>query len=66
MSFQNYDGFQGQPGQQDPTGGVPPQQDAGMGGGMSDPVGQQYSGGNGVDPGSAGGQQGGESKTTLW
>lgn len=65
MSFQNYDGFQGQPGQQDPSGGAPPQQDTSMSGGMPDP-GQQYQGGNSGDPGSAGGQQGADSKTTLW
>ena len=66
MSFQNYDSFQGQPGQQDPGAGAPPQQDTGMGGTMPDPTGQQYPGGNGGDPGSAGGQPGPDNKTTLW
>lgn len=80
MSFQNYDSFQNQQGQQDAGGagpGAPPQQDAAMGG---QPMGGQamggqlpdnsvgqFQGGNGGDPGSAGGQQpGGDAKTTLW
>ena len=69
MSFQNYEGFQGQPGQQDASGvpaGAPPQQDAAMSGQMPESAGQ-FQGGNGGDPGSAGGQQpGGDAKTTLW
>ena len=69
MSFQNYEGFQNQSGSQDASGaaaGAPTQQDAPMGGQMPDNAGQ-FQGGNGGDPGSAGGQQpGGDAKTTLW
>ena len=69
MSFQNYEGFQNQAGQQDAGGaaaGPPTQQDASMGGQMPD-NGAQFQGGNGGDPGSAGGQQpGSDAKTTLW
>lgn len=69
MSFQNFETFQNQPGQQDASGagpGGPQQQDSAMGGQMPDSAGQQFQGGNGGDPGSAGGQQGGDAKTTLW
>ena len=69
MSFQNYDSFQNQQGQQDTGGaglGGPPQQDPAMGGQMPENAGQQFQGGNGGDPGSAGSQQGGDTKTTLW
>ena len=69
MSFQNYEGFQNQPGQQDASGataGPSAQQDAPMGGQMPD-NGGQFQGGNSGDPGSAGGQQpGSDAKTTLW
>ena len=69
MSFQNYEGFQNQPGQQDASGaaaGPSTQQDAPMGGQMPDNSGQ-FQGGNGGDPGSIGGQPpGGDAKTTLW
>ena len=69
MSFQPYDNFPNQQGGQDaggPGSGGPPPQDAQMGGQMPD-NGAQYQGGNGGDPGSAGGQsQGGDAKTTLW
>ena len=68
MSFQNYDNFQAQQGQSDAGGagqGVP-QQDTQMGG--QNPEGQQaqFQGGNVGEPGSAGGQPGGDAKTTLW
>lgn len=69
MSFQNFESFQNQPGQQEASGagpGGPQQQDSAMGGQMPDSAGQQFQGGNGGDPGSAGGQQGGDAKTTLW
>ena len=70
MSFQNYD-FQNQQGQQEGAGagpGVPAQQEQAMGGQMPmpDTAGQQFQGGNGGEPGPAGGQQGGDAKTTLW
>ena len=69
MSFQNYEGFQGQPGPQDVSGaagGAPPQPDNAMSAQMQDNT-VQFQGGNGGDPGSAGGQQpGGDAKTTLW
>lgn len=69
MSFQNYDSFQNQPGQQEAgsagPGGQQPQ-DTAMGGQMPENAGQQFQGGNGGDPGSAGGPQGGDAKTTLW
>ncbi|MCJ1350258.1 MAG: hypothetical protein MMC33_000239 [Icmadophila ericetorum] len=69
MSFQNYDNFQAQQGQSDAGGagqGVPQQQDTQMGG--QNPEGQQaqFQGGNVGEPGSAGGQPGGDAKTTLW
>lgn len=67
MSFQNYE-FQNQPGQQEAGSAGPggqQQQDTAMGGQMPENAGQQFQGGNGGDPGSAGGPQGGE-KTTLW
>ena len=70
MSFDNYGAFQNQQGQQEAGGagpGAPQQQDASMGGQMSDNPAAQFQGGNGADPGSAGGQQpGGDAKTTLW
>ena len=70
MSFQNYDSFQNQQGQQDAGGagpGVPQQQDASMGGQHQDNSPGPFQGGNPGDPGSAGGQQqGGDAKTTLW
>ncbi len=68
MSFQNYD-FQNQPGQQEGAAvgpGAPAPQDQAMGGQMPDTGGQQFQGGNGGDPGAAGGPQGGDAKTTLW
>lgn len=69
MSFENYSAFQ-QQGQQDAGGagpGVPQQQDTTMGGQLPDNSAAQFQGGNGGDPGSAGGQQpGGDAKTTLW
>ena len=70
MSYQNYESFQGQPGQQDaggPVSGVPQQQDTAMSGQMPETPGAPFQGGNTGDPGSAGGQQpGGDAKTTLW
>lgn len=70
MSFENYGSFQNQQGQQDASGagpGAPQQQDATMGGQLPDNSAAQFQGGNGGDPGSAGGQQpGGDAKTTLW
>lgn len=68
MSFQ-YDSFQNQQGQQDGGGarpGPPQEQDAAMGGQIPDNSAAQFQGGNGGDPGSAGGQQGADAKTTLW
>lgn len=69
MSFQ-YDSFQNQQGQQDGSGarpGAPQEQDVALGGQMPDNSAAQFQGGNGGDPGSAGGQQqGGDAKTTLW
>lgn len=69
MSFQTYDNFP-QPGQQGDGGagpGGPPQQDPNMGGQMPPNSAGGFQGGNGGDPGSAGGQsQGGDAKTTLW
>ena len=65
MSFQNYDSFQ-QQGQPDAGGpGGPQQQDTAMGGQAPDASQQQFQAGQ-MDPGSAGGQPGSESKTTLW
>ena len=69
MSFQNYEFSPTQAGQQEAGGtgpGVPQQQDTTMGGQIPENAGQQYQGGSGGDPGSAGGQQGGDAKTTLW
>ncbi|KAI4171999.1 MAG: hypothetical protein LQ343_003908 [Gyalolechia ehrenbergii] len=70
MSTQNYDSFQGQYGSQDAGAagaGAPPQQDTAMGGQLPDNPQGQFQGGNGGDPGSAGGQpQGADQKTTLW
>lgn len=70
MSFENYSSFQNQQGQQDAGGagsGAPQQQDTTMGGQLPDNPAAQFQGGNGGDPGSAGGQQpGGDAKTTLW
>lgn len=69
MSFQNYDNFpqQGQQGDGGAGPGGPPQQDTNMGGQMPPNSAGGYQGGNGGDPGSAGGQsQGGDAKTTLW
>ncbi|KAL8988369.1 MAG: hypothetical protein Q9177_002547 [Variospora cf. flavescens] len=69
MSAQNYE-FQGQyPGQD--TGaagaGAPPQQDTAMGGQLPENPQGPFQGGDGGDPGSAGGQpQGADQKTTLW
>ena len=68
MSFQNYDSFQqqGQPDAGGPGGpGGPQQQDTTMGGQAPDAGQQQFQAGQ-MDPGSAGGQPGSESKTTLW
>lgn len=69
MSFQ-YDAYQNQQGQPDGSGarpGPPQEQDAAMGGQMPDNTAGQFQGGNGGDPGSAGGQQQGtDAKTTLW
>ena len=69
MSFQNYDNFpqQGQQGDGGAGPGGPPPQDTNMGGQMPPNSAGGYQGGNGGDPGSAGGQsQGGDAKTTLW
>lgn len=70
MSFQNYENFPGQPGQQDAGTvgpGVSQQQDTTMGGQMPDNSATQFPGGNGGDLGAAGvQQQGGDAKTTLW
>lgn len=69
MSFQNYDNFpqQGQQGDGGAGPGGPPQQDQNMGGQMPPNSAGGFQGGNGGDPGSAGGQpQGGDAKTTLW
>ena len=69
MSFPNYEPFQNQQGQQDASNvglGGPSQQESTMGGQMPENAGQQFQGGNGGDPGSAGSQQGGDTKTTLW
>lgn len=69
MSF-SYETFQAQQPQQDGSGsrpGAPPEQDATMGGQIPDNSVQQFQGGNGGDPVSAGGQrEGGDAKTTLW
>ncbi|KAL8820565.1 MAG: hypothetical protein Q9223_001245 [Gallowayella weberi] len=70
MAAPNFENFQGQFGA--PDGGVsgasaPPQQDNAMGGQLPDNNQAQFQGGNGGDPGSAGGQpQGADAKTTLW
>ncbi|KAL8950657.1 MAG: hypothetical protein Q9222_003316 [Ikaeria aurantiellina] len=70
MAAQPFDGFQGQYGSQDAGGaaaGAPPQQDPAMGGQLPENPQGQFQGGNGGDPGSAGGQpQGSDAKTTLW
>ncbi len=69
MSFQNYENFpqQGQQGDGGAGPGGPPQQDQNMGGQMPPNSAGGFQGGNGGDPGSAGGQsQGGDAKTTLW
>lgn len=68
MSFQNYDSFQTQPGQQDGGNAGPgvPQQENPMGGQQLENSAVPFQGGNAGEPGSAGGQQGGDAKTTLW
>lgn len=69
MSFQNYDNFQAQQGQADASGagqGAQQQQDTQMGGQNPESQQTQFQGGNVGDPGSAGGQPGGDAKTTLW
>ena len=69
MSFQNYENFpqQGQPGDGGPGPGGPAQQDQNMGGQIPPNSAGGFQGGNGGDPGSAGGQSsGGDAKTTLW
>ncbi len=70
MSFQNYDSFNNQQGQQEAGGpgpGAPQQQDTPMVGQHPDNSQAQFQAGNPGDPGAAGGpQQGGEAKTTLW
>lgn len=70
MSFQNYENFPNQQGQQDAGAagsGAPQQQDVTMAGQMPDNSAGQFQGGNGGDLGSVGGpQQGGDAKTTLW
>lgn len=70
MSFQNYENFPNQQGQQDAGAagsGAPQQQDVTMVGQMPDNPAAQFQAGNGGDLGSAGGpQQGGDAKTTLW
>lgn len=69
MSFQTYDSFQAQQGQPDAGGagpGVPQQQDSAMGGQNPDNSPAGFQGGNVGEPGSAGGQPGGDAKTTLW
>jgi hypothetical protein len=68
MSFQNYDAFQAQPGQQDGGNQGPgvPQQENPMGGQQLENSAVPFQGGNAGEPGSAGGQQGGDAKTTLW
>jgi hypothetical protein len=70
MSFQNYDSFQGQ-GQPTEEGGAPSgasaqqQQQPQMGQPIENSQ-AQFQGGNMGAPGSAGGEQSGDSKTTLW
>ena len=69
MSFQNYDSFQAQQGQPDAGGagpGAPQQQDSAMGGQNPDNSPAGFQGGNVGEPGSTGGQPGGDAKTTLW
>ncbi|KAI9871568.1 MAG: hypothetical protein M1830_002736 [Pleopsidium flavum] len=70
MSFQNYESFNNQQGQQEAGGagpGAPQQQDTPMVGQHPDNSQAQFQAGNPGDPGVAGGpQQGGEAKTTLW
>lgn len=69
MSFQAYDAFPNQGGPQDGTGagqGVPQQQDSAMGGQQMDNTSAPFQGGPVGEPGSAGGQPGGDAKTTLW
>ncbi|MCJ1476349.1 hypothetical protein MMC13_005015 [Lambiella insularis] len=69
MSFQNYEQFQGQSVPQDPGSagpGVPQQQENSMGNQQMDNSPVPFPGGNVGEPGSAGGQQGGDAKTTLW
>lgn len=71
MSFQNYENFPGQQGQQDGAGagpgGPPPQDPSQMTGQMMGGEAGQFQGGNGAPPPTAGGQpQEGDQKTTLW
>lgn len=70
MTTPNYDTFSNQFDGQGAGGagaGAPPQQDPAMSGQMPDNSQGQFQGGNGGDPGSAGGQpQGTDAKTTLW
>ena len=69
MSFQNYDSFQNQQGQQEAGGAGPgpqQQQDSSMGGQIPENTVQQFQPGSAGDPSSAGSQQGGDAKTTLW
>ena len=66
MNFQSYDSFQNQGGQQDGGNagpGGPQQENNPMSGQQMD---QSPAGFQGGEPGSAGGQQGGDVKTTLW
>ncbi len=70
MATPNYETFQNQYDAQGASAAgavVPPQQDTSMGGQLPDNTQAQFQGGNGGDPGSAGGQpQGTDAKTTLW
>ena len=68
MSFQTYEPFQNPPGQQDGGNAGPgvPQQENPMGVQQMDTSAVPFQGGNGGEPGSAGGQPGGDAKTTLW
>lgn len=68
MSFQSYEAFQNQPGQQEAGGagnGVPQPQDGAMPGQQMDNTPVPF---QGVNPGEMGpgGSPGGEIKTTLW
>jgi hypothetical protein len=68
MSFEQYSSFQNQPGPQDGVNagpGGPPQQDNSMQGQQMDNSPVAFPGNPG-EPGSAGGQPGGDAKTTLW